>query len=206
MEALNSLGILLGSSWASGINMYLTIAGLGIASRMHWISLPGDMNALANPLIILVGIVMYVVEFVADKIPYVDSMWDSFHTFIRPVAGAALGYMATAHVGPVVQIPVALLTGAVSLNSHLAKATTRVAINTSPEPFSNSVASITEDVTVFGMLTLIIKHPIIASIVAIVLITLSVLLLIMMFKFLKKVFSFITGKGKQPLASETTKK
>jgi len=195
MEALSSIGVLLGSSWASGVNMYLTIAGLGIASRMHWINLPGDMSALANPLIILAAGAMYVIEFVADKIPYVDSAWDSIHTFIRPVGGAAMGYMAAANMGPAAQIPVALLTGGVALNSHLAKATTRVAINTSPEPFTNSIASVTEDAAVFGMLTLIIKHPVIAAITAVLLITLFVFLLIVMFKFIKKVFSFITGRG-----------
>lgn len=205
--ALSSIGVLLGSSWASGVNMYLTIAGLGIAQKMHWINLPGDMNAISNPLIILAAIVMYAVEFVADKIPYVDSAWDSVHTFIRPVGGAALGYMAMANMGPAAQMPVALLTGGIALNSHLAKATTRAAINTSPEPFTNSIASVTEDTAVFGMLTLIVKHPIIAAIAAIVLIALFVLLLILMFKFLKKVIGFITGRGRKPQASpETAKK
>ncbi|MDP2920740.1 MAG: DUF4126 domain-containing protein [Candidatus Omnitrophota bacterium] len=195
--ALSSIGVLLGSSWASGVNMYLTMAGLGIASRMHWINLPGDMNAIGNPLIIFAAIVMYLVEFVADKIPYFDSVWDSVHTFIRPVGGAALGYMAMANMGPAAQVPVALLTGGIALNSHLAKATTRAAINTSPEPFTNSIASVTEDTAVFGMLTLIVKHPVIAAFVALVLIAFFVLLIVLMFKFLKKVLGFLFGRGKK---------
>jgi len=190
MEVFNSIGLMLGSSWASGVNLYMTIAGLGIASRMHWIALPGDMQVLSNPLIILVAAAMYAVEFVADKIPYFDSVWDGIHTFIRPAGGAALGFMAAANMGPAAQIPVALLTGAVSMDSHLTKATTRVAINTSPEPFTNSIASVTEDAAVFGVLYLVIKHPIIAAIAVILFIVFSIWFLIMMFKFLKKVLGF----------------
>ena len=171
MEALNSLGILLGSSWASGVNLYLTIAGLGIAQRLGWINLPGNMDVLSHPLVIIVAIILYLIEFVADKIPLVDSAWDSVHTFIRPLGGAALGYMAMADMGPALQIPVALITGSVSADSHLTKATTRVAINTSPEPFTNSVASVTEDVSVAGILLLVFKHPVIASILVILFVT-----------------------------------
>jgi len=191
MDVLNSIGTLLGSSWASGINLYMTVAGLGIAQRMHWINLPGNMDTLANPLIILVAVVMYVVEFVADKIPFFDSVWDTVHTFIRPVGGAALGYMASSHAGPAAQIPVALLTGAVALNSHLTKSTSRVAINSTTPPGTNSVASVTEDASVFGALYLIIKHPVIASILVILFIAFSIWFLRKMFRFLKKVLGFI---------------
>jgi hypothetical protein len=191
MDVLNSVGTLLGSSWASGINLYMTVAGLGIAQRMHWVNLPGNMDALANPLIILVAVVMYAVEFVADKIPFFDSLWDTAHTFIRPVGGAALGYMASSHVGPAVQIPVALLTGAVSLNSHLTKATSRVAINSTTPPGTNSVASVAEDASVFGALYLVINHPVIASILVILFIAFSIWFLRKMFRFLKKALGFI---------------
>lgn len=191
MDVLSSVGTLLGGSWASGINLYMTVAGLGIAQRMHWISLPGDMNVLANPLIILLALGMYAVEFVADKIPFFDSLWDTIHTIIRPAGAAAMGYMSTVHWGPEAQIPVALLTGAVALNSHLTKATARVAINSTPVPFANSVASVTEDSAVFGVLYLIIKHPIIAAILVILFIAFSIWFLIKMFRFLKKVFRSI---------------
>jgi hypothetical protein len=197
MEALNSIGVLLGSSWGSGVNLYMTVAGLGIADKMHWITLPGSMKVLSNPLIILVAILMYVVEFAADKIPYVDSIWDSVHTFIRPAGGAALGYMAAANVGPAVQIPVALVTGAVAMDSHLTKATARVAIN-STAPGTNAIASITEDVAVLGILYLIIKHPVISAVVVILFIAFSIWFLITMFRFLKKVFSYIFG-SRQPV-------
>lgn len=187
MEWLNSLGVLMGGSWASGVNLYLTTAGLGIAHRMGWVTLPGNMDSLANPLVIGVALVMCAVEFVADKIPYVDSVWDSVHTFIRPAGGMALGYMAMADIGPAVQYPVALLTGAIALDSHLTKATSRVAINTSPEPITNSVASVTEDVSVIGVLYLIIKHPVIAGILVVLFIAFSFWFLKKMFRFLKKV-------------------
>lgn len=178
----------MGGSWASGINLYLTTAGLGIAHRMEWITLPGNMESLANPLVIGAALLLYGVEFFADKIPYVDSAWDSVHTFIRPAGGMALGYMAMADVGPAIQYPVAILTGTIALDSHLTKATSRVAINTSPEPVTNSVASVTEDVGVLGAIYLIINHPVIASVLVILFILFSIWFLKKMFRFLKKIF------------------
>ncbi|MBN2120820.1 MAG: DUF4126 domain-containing protein [Candidatus Omnitrophica bacterium] len=197
MEILNSLGVLLGSSWASGVNLYLTIAGLGIAQRMNWIDLPGNLEVLSHPLVILTAALLYAVEFVADKVPYVDSAWDSIHTAIRPIGGAALGYMAMAQAGPTLQIPVALLTGTIAADSHITKATTRAAINTSPEPVTNSIASITEDLSVAGVLYLVIQHPIIASIVVIVFVLFSIWFLKKMFKFLKKAFGWLFGTAKE---------
>jgi len=189
MEALSSVGTLLGSSWASGVNLYLTIAVLGISHRFNWIELPGNMDSVAHPLVIIVAVLLYAVEFFADKIPFVDSAWDSVHTFIRPAGGAALGFLAMGDVGPAVQIPVALLTGTVALDSHLTKATARAAINTSPEPITNSVASVTEDVSVIGIFYLIMKHPVIATISVIVFILFSIWFLRTMFRFLKRIFN-----------------
>ncbi|MCK5655771.1 MAG: DUF4126 domain-containing protein [Candidatus Aureabacteria bacterium] len=189
MEFVNQISVLLGSSWASGINLYLSISGLGIAQRMGWINLPGDMQVLSHPLIIGIAIVLFFIEFFADKIPYVDSAWDSVHTFIRPVGGAALGYIALADMGPVVQVPVALLTGSIAMDAHLTKATSRAAINTSPEPVSNSVASVTEDVSVLGILYLIITHPIVAAILVILFIIFSIWFLKKMFRFVKRIFT-----------------
>ncbi|MCK5014943.1 MAG: DUF4126 domain-containing protein [Candidatus Omnitrophica bacterium] len=202
MEVLNSLGILMGGSWASGINLYLTTAGLGIGHRMGWVTLPGNMESLANPLVIGAALLLYAVEFFADKIPYVDSAWDSVHTFIRPAGGMALGYMAMADVGPAVQYPIALLTGSIALDAHLTKATSRAVINTSPEPISNSVASVTEDIGVLGAIYLIFKHPVIASVLVILFILFSIWFLKKMFRFLKKVL----GKDKaEPLEAKKEK-
>ncbi|GJQ60568.1 MAG: DUF4126 domain-containing protein [Candidatus Scalindua sp. AMX11] len=195
MEIISSIGILLGSSWASGVNLYLSMAGLGIAHRMEWIKLPGDLEIISHPAILGVAIFLFVVEFIADKIPYVDSLWDSFHTFIRPLAGAAIGYSAMSDSSQVMQIVVALLTGGIALDSHLTKATSRLAINASPEPVSNSVASLTEDATVIGALYLILYHPVVIAILVTLFIILSVWFLRKMYRFLRRVFSF-SDKGK----------
>ncbi|MFC1510405.1 DUF4126 domain-containing protein [Candidatus Omnitrophota bacterium] len=189
MEQMNMLALLLGGSWASGVNLYLTTAGLGIANRFGWVDLPGQMDSLSHPGIIAAALVLYAIEFFADKVPFVDSAWDSVHTFIRPLGGVAMGYLATTEMGPALQYPVALLTGTIALDSHLTKATSRVAINTSPEPFSNTVASVTEDVSVAGILFLIMRHPIIATVIVVIFIFISIWFLKVMFKFLKKVFS-----------------
>jgi len=187
-ELISSAALLLGSSWSSGINLYLTVAGLGVAHRYEWITLPGKLDVLAHPAVIIVAVILYLIEFVADKVPYVDSAWDSVHTFIRPAGGVLLGYMAMAEVGMEWQIPVALLTGAIALDSHLTKATTRIAINTSPEPISNSIASVSEDAMVIGVLYLISQHPISASISVVLFIIFSFWFLKRMFKFVKKLF------------------
>jgi len=141
---------------------------------------------------------MYAVEFFADKIPLVDSVWDSVHTFIRPIGGAALSYMAMADIGPVAQIPAALLSGTVAMDSHLTKATARVAINTSPEPVTNSIASVSEDAMVVGALWMIVNHPIITGIIVILFVLFSIWFLKMMFRFVKKVFRFFLPKKAQP--------
>ncbi len=198
MEVLSNLGVLLGGSWASGVNLYLTIAGLGIMDKMGVINLPGNLDVISNPLIIAVAILMYAVEFFADKIPLVDSVWDSVHTFIRPIGGAALSYMAMADIGPVAQIPAALLSGTVAMDSHLTKATARVAINTSPEPVTNSIASVSEDAMVVGALWMIVNHPIITGIIVILFVLFSIWFLKMMFRFVKKVFRFFLPKKAQP--------
>ncbi|MBN2333764.1 MAG: DUF4126 domain-containing protein [Deltaproteobacteria bacterium] len=184
MDLVNSLGILLGSSWGSGVNLYLTTAALGIAHRLEWISLPGNLETLSQPPVIFLAIMLYLVEFIADKIPYIDSLWDSVHTLIRPIGGAVLGYLAMGDYGPLAQIPAALTTGSIALDSHLTKATTRAAINTSPEPFTNAIASVAEDVSVGGILFLMVTYPAIT-------ILLVALFLLFSFWFLKKMVRFI---------------
>lgn len=186
---MESLGILMGGAWASGVNLYLTTAGLGFAHRMGWVSLPGSMESLSNPLVIGVALLFFAVEFFADKIPFVDSAWDSVHTFIRPAGAMVLGYMAMSGTTPALQYPVALLTGLIALDSHLIKATSRVAINASPEPVTNIIASTTEDISVLGAIYLIIKHPVVASFLVILFLIFSIWFLKKMFRFLKKVLS-----------------
>ncbi len=195
MDIFNSVGLLLGGSWASGINLYMSMAGLGIASRMEWIKLPENLDILSNPIVIIVSLTLFGIEFIADKIPYVDSLWDSVHTFIRPLATSALGYTAMADSGMVIQLLIAFLTGTISLESHLTKATSRAIINASPEPITNSIASVTEDVAVAGTLYLIICHPAVATVLVIIAIIITFLFLKKMTKYLIKVFDF-SGKKK----------
>lgn len=197
MEILNGLGLILGESWAAGFNLYLTIAGLGIADRAGLIDLPGNLDILSNPLVIGVAIILFLIEFAADKIPYVDSAWDSFHTVIRPLGGSAMAYMATSNFDPSIQYSAAMIGGMVSMESHLTKATGRAAINTSPEPVTNTIASVTEDVTVVGLLWLIVNHPVIAAIASVILIVMGVVLIKLLFRFLKSVFRFFSGKAKK---------
>jgi hypothetical protein len=195
VDIFNSIGLLLGGSWAAGINLYMSMAGLGIASRMEWIRLPENLDILSNPIVIVVALTLFAIEFVADKIPYIDSLWDSVHTFIRPLATSALGYTAMADSGMIMQVLIASLTGAISLESHLTKATTRAVINASPEPFTNSIASVTEDVAVAGTLYLIICHPVVAAVLVTIFIIIAFWFLKKMFKYLRKVFDF-SGREK----------
>ena len=155
--------------WASGINVYLTTAILGIGARAGWLELPAGLDPLKNPLVIALAVILYAVEFVADKVPYVDSLWDSFHTFIRPAAAGTMGYMAANQGGVLAGTVLALLTGSIALDTHAVKATTRLAINTSPEPVSNIAASIAEHSFVVFILWFFAKHPILAVLIVLAL-------------------------------------
>jgi len=186
---MENIPLLLGGAWASGVNLYLTMVILGVAHRLHWLHLPGNLEILANPLVIAVAALLFLINFIADKVPYVDSALDSIHTIIRPLGGVALGYLALAGYGQEWQVPVALLTGSIAMESHLTKATARLAINTSPEPVTNSVASVSEDAMVVGVMYLIMKHPIIASFVIVGFIVLSIWFLKKMFHLIRKIFS-----------------
>ncbi len=195
MDVLKNLGMVLGGAWASGINLYLTIAALGIADRAGLIDLPGKLDVLSHPLVIFVAVLLFLVEFFADKIPYVDSAWDTLHTAIRPAGAAVLTFMAFSGAdNQALQLSAALLSGTVAMDAHLTKATTRVAINTSPEPFTNIGASISEDALVLVAIWLIATHPVIAAILVISFIVFSIWFLKTMFRFLRKVFSFASGK------------
>lgn len=189
MDIAQSIGVMFGSSWASGVNLYLTVAALGIFERLHWISLPGDLEMVGHPLVILVAVVMFAVEFVADKIPLVDHAWDLVHTFIRPLGGAAVGYLAVANMGPAAQVCTGLVTGGIAASSHLTKSTSRAAVNSTLIPGAGLGASVAGDATVCGMLYLVLKHPVIAGLIVIALVILAVWLLRKMFRFVGKMFS-----------------
>jgi len=163
---LITLGRTLGFSFAAGVNLYATVAILGLASRYGWVSLPPQFQAFNSDIVIGLAAAMYLIEFFADKIPYVDSLWDVIHTAIRPVGGALIAVTTLGDASPTVEALIALLGGTVAAGSHLTKTSTRAAANASPEPFSNWILSIGEDLFVVGLGYLALKHPIAALAVA----------------------------------------
>lgn len=165
MEILASLGRTMGFSFAAGINLYATVAILGLASRYNWVSLPPQFRAFDNDIVIGVAIVLYIVEFVADKIPWFDSVWDAVHTAIRPVGGAVIAVTTLGDASPMTETLVGLLGGTLAAGSHFSKSGTRALANTSPEPFSNWILSIAEDVFVVGLGFIALKYPVAAALV-----------------------------------------
>jgi hypothetical protein len=162
MDLLVTLGRTLGFSLAAGVNLYATVALLGLAARYGWVELPDQFQVFNHPWVIGAAALLYVVEFFADKIPWVDTMWDTVHTFVRPVGGALIAVATLGEASPTAEGLVALLGGAVAAGSHVTKAGTRVAANASPEPFSNWALSLLEDVFVLGLGFVTLKYPLIA--------------------------------------------
>jgi hypothetical protein len=186
---LVTLGRTLGFSFAAGVNLYATVAILGLAARYGWVDLPPQFQAFNNPLIIGTALVLYLVEFFADKIPYFDSLWDMLHTAIRPLGGALIAVTTLGEASPGVQGLVALLGGTVAAGSHLTKTSTRAVANTSPEPASNWALSFSEDVFVVGLGYLALAHPIAALIVAGVLLILIVIFAAVIVRTVRRWFS-----------------
>ena len=188
MEALQTLSLALGSAWTSGINLYATVAALGIAGRAEMINLPPGLEVLMDPLVIGMACIMYVVEFFADKIPYVDSGWDLLHTFIRIPAGAILASRALGPMNPALELAAILAGGTVALAAHTTKATMRLAINVSPEPFSNWAASVGEDISVLGALWLVFHHPLVMLLLIAAFLALAIWLIPKMFGLARRGF------------------
>jgi hypothetical protein len=162
------LAVALGLAALAGINLYLTVFATGLAIHFHWITLAPQyqsLEILGDPWIISIAGVLYFLEFFADKIPWVDSIWDAVHTVIRPIGGALLAIQVLGHPNPALTVIVALLAGGTSLIAHTAKAATRLVTNTSPEPFSNIGLSIGEDIAVLGGLALVHFNPVLALII-----------------------------------------
>ncbi|HLM57397.1 MAG TPA: DUF4126 family protein [Pyrinomonadaceae bacterium] len=165
MNLVQILGLALGSAWTSGINLYATVAVLGLLQHYKLAQLPGGLQVLDNRAVIGLAIGLYVVEFFADKIPYFDTVWDAVHTFVRVPAGAVLAYAATSDVSPTVQVVALLLGGGLALSTHGTKATVRAAANTSPEPVTNWALSLIEDVVAVGAAVLAVFHPLVILVV-----------------------------------------
>jgi len=158
-EITNIIALTMGAAWAAGINLYAAIATLGILGATGNMTLPPDLQVLANPLVIGAACLMFAVEFIADKMPGVDTGWDTIHTFIRIPAGALLAAGAVGDVDPAVSLAAALLGGTLAAGTHGAKAGSRLLINASPEPFTNWTASIVEDIMVIGGIWAAVNHP-----------------------------------------------
>ena len=186
MEYLVTLGRTLGFSFAAGINLYATVAILGLASKFGWVALPPQFRIFDNNYIIAAALVMYAVEFVADKIPWFDTVWDLIHTFIRPIGGALIAVATLGEASPAVAGLAALLGGTVAASTHMTKAGSRAIVNTSPEPFSNWFLSLAEDGFVVGLGFVALKYPLVALAVAVLLLALIVLFARVLFRAMRR--------------------
>jgi Domain of unknown function (DUF4126) len=174
LEALSSIGRTLGFSFAAGINLYATVAILGLASRYGWVALPPQYHVFDNNWIIGAAIALYVIEFVADKIPWLDTAWDAVHTAVRPIGGAVIAVATLGEASPATKVMIALLGGALATSTHLGKSGTRVIANASPEPFTNWLLSFGEDLFVVGLGALALKYPAAAAVTVIVCVVLLI--------------------------------
>ncbi len=180
------VGLLLGTAAASGLRLYATIAILGFLGRAGIVALPGDLHALTHGGVIAVAASLYLVEFVADKIPFVDSAWDAIHTFLRPPAAGLLAWAALSNVPAPWRIAAALVCGGVAFSTHGLKAGARAVLNTSPEPVTNAVASLSEDGLVVLLIFLAVRHPVAASLLALALVLLGLLVASWIWRILRR--------------------
>jgi hypothetical protein len=194
MGTIEALSLAMGTAWTSGINLYATVAALGIANQAGMIQLPPDLQVLGHPAVIAIACIMYFIEFFADKVPYVDSGWDALHTFIRVPAGAILAARSLGDMNPALELVAVLAGGSIALAAHGTKAATRLAINASPEPFSNWTASVAEDISVFGSIWLMFNHPVIMMILVLVFLALTVWLVPKIFRFVKRGFQALRDR------------
>jgi hypothetical protein len=188
MNPLETLALALGTGFSSGLNLYATVATLGLLQRFGIIHLPRPMQVVSHPWVLGIAVALYLVEFFADKIPYVDTLWDAVHTLIRPPAAALLAYAAAGGAPPEWRWGAALLAGGVALTSHGTKASARAAVNTSPEPFSNWALSFGEDLLAVWLSWLASVHPVATIVIVAALVVLSAFLLFHLFRFARQAF------------------
>ncbi|HET8925630.1 MAG TPA: DUF4126 domain-containing protein [Candidatus Acidoferrum sp.] len=188
MSPIETLGMALGAGFSSGLNVYATVATLGILQRFGILHLPSSLQILSHTWVLGIAIALYLIEFFADKIPYFDIVWDAVHTFIRPPAAALLAYAAAGAAPPEWRWGAALVAGGVALTSHGTKASARAAVNASPEPFSNWILSFGEDLLAVWLTWMATAHPLATTIVVAALVTISAFLLYHLFRFARKAF------------------
>lgn len=194
----------MGSAWLSGLNLYAAVLTLGLLQRFGLAHLPGDLSGLSEWWVIALSGSLYAIQFFADKIPAVDSAWDAVHTFIRVPAGAILAASAFAHFDPSVRLAAMLMGGGIALTSHGTKAATRLAVNTSPEPFSNIVVSLSEDAVAFGSTILMVFYPTVILVVVCIFLLVAVWIVPKIFRALRRLFQRrrFTSPSRSPLNSE----
>ncbi len=191
MDWFSTISLALGSAWTSGINLYATVAVLGVLQKFNFAKLPGGLDVLDNWWIIGVAAGLYLIEFFADKIPYVDSIWDVVHTFIRVPAGAIVAYAAVNQTDAAVMTIATLLGGGLAFSSHGTKAALRMGANLSPEPISNWFLSAVEDVIAFLGTLLAVFAPVLIAIVLVVFLIFFVWLFPKFVRAVRKLFNGI---------------
>ena len=199
-DLVSTIAMAAGLSWASGLRLYVVLFAVGVLGKMGFIALPEHLQILSHNGVLAASGVMLAVEFFADKIPAIDSLWDSIHTFIRIPAGALLAAGAVAHISPEWAFIAALLGGTLTGGTHLTKAGSRALINTSPEPFSNWAASFGEDFLVAGGLWAALFAPVLFLVALALFIVLVIWLLPKLWRGVKMVSRFLRGDAPQPLA------
>ncbi|RZB37322.1 MAG: hypothetical protein SRB2_01235 [Desulfobacteraceae bacterium Eth-SRB2] len=192
-QIVNTISLAMGAAWASGINLYAAILVLGLLGITENIVLPANLQLLMNPLVIGAAGVMYIVEFIVDKMPGVDTGWDTFHTFIRIPAGVLMAAGAVGDVNPSLALTAGILGGGLAAGAHATKSGSRIIINTSPEPLTNWTASVVEDILVIGGLWTALHYPWLFIALMIVFILLMIWVLPKLWRGIKKVFGFIGG-------------
>jgi hypothetical protein len=202
---ITTIGTAAGSAWLSGINLYATVVTLGLLQRFEMVKLPGELDILSSWWVIGLAGGMYLIEFVADKIPAVDSAWDAVHTFIRVPAGAILAATAFADFDPTIKAAATIIGGGIALGSHGTKAATRLAANTSPEPVSNIALSLTEDVVAFGATILMAFFPVVMIVVVIVFLIIAIWLVPKIIRALRRLIARLrnlSGTGGAAVAGD----
>jgi len=188
MNPIETLGLAVGAGVSFGVNVYAKVATLGLLQRFGVLHLPLGLQVLSHPWVLGIAIALYLLEFFADKVPYIDTVWDAVHTFIRPPAAALLAFAAAGGAPPEWRWGAALIAGGIALTAHGTKASARAAINASPEPFSNWALSLGEDVLAVWLAWMAAAHPVATTIIVAALVTLSAFLLYHLFRFARRAF------------------
>jgi hypothetical protein len=188
---MEAIGLIAGSGWASGLNLYLVALLLGAAGRLGWADIPDVLTRLD---VMIVAGALFVVEFVVDKVPYLDNIWDAIHTVVRPLGAAALGLVVAGQSESIGAALGALVAGALAFDAHAAKASTRVVVNASPEPVSNIALSLFEDVGVAALVALAITYPLVTIVVVAVLVVAATALTIWLLRIMRRSWRSVASR------------